>query len=294
MGEKDKAEKILEAYNDVFADIVNVLLFDGEEVVKEEDLVDAAPRSAYKSDGKVRDIERDVVKRWKKQNIRIACIGLENQTGEDRDMPLRVIGYDGAEYRAELDVSERYPVITLVLYFGHKKHWTAPRCLTECFDVPERLRQYVSDYRINVMEIAYLTPETVKKFKSDFGIVADYFVQMRINNDYKASTTVMKHVREILQLLAVLTKDHRFEDVANGHREGVVVTMCEFLDRVIGEGEARGRSEGRFMSAVKTVKRYVRRSLPLTKEALADIADDNDLPIEKVLEIARREGAVLH
>ena len=31
MAEKDISEKILESYNDVFADIVNVLLFDGEE-----------------------------------------------------------------------------------------------------------------------------------------------------------------------------------------------------------------------------------------------------------------------
>lgn len=29
MGEKDIAEKVLEDYNDVFADIVNVLLFQG-------------------------------------------------------------------------------------------------------------------------------------------------------------------------------------------------------------------------------------------------------------------------
>ena len=34
MAEKDNTEKILESYNEVFADIVNVLLFDGEEVVK--------------------------------------------------------------------------------------------------------------------------------------------------------------------------------------------------------------------------------------------------------------------
>lgn len=33
MAEKDVAEKILESYNDVFSDIVNVLLFDGKEVV---------------------------------------------------------------------------------------------------------------------------------------------------------------------------------------------------------------------------------------------------------------------
>ena len=30
MGSKDITEKTLEAYNDVFADIINVLLFNGE------------------------------------------------------------------------------------------------------------------------------------------------------------------------------------------------------------------------------------------------------------------------
>ena len=40
MGEKDIAEKILLAYNDVFSDIVNVLLFGGKEVILENDLED--------------------------------------------------------------------------------------------------------------------------------------------------------------------------------------------------------------------------------------------------------------
>ena len=100
MGQKDIAEKILEAYNDVFSDIVNVLLFNGEQILKENELEDQAPRSAYKADGKYREIERDVAKRWKNGNIRLACIGLENQTESDADMPLQIIGYDGAEYRA--------------------------------------------------------------------------------------------------------------------------------------------------------------------------------------------------
>ena len=38
MGEKDIAEKNLEAWNDVFADIVNVLLFKGKRLVNEQDL----------------------------------------------------------------------------------------------------------------------------------------------------------------------------------------------------------------------------------------------------------------
>ena len=38
MAEKDIAEKTLEAYNDVFADIINVLLFDGKQHIREEEL----------------------------------------------------------------------------------------------------------------------------------------------------------------------------------------------------------------------------------------------------------------
>ena len=37
MGQKDIAEKILEAYNDVFSDIVNVLLFNGDQILKENE-----------------------------------------------------------------------------------------------------------------------------------------------------------------------------------------------------------------------------------------------------------------
>lgn len=62
MAEKDAAEKILMSYNDVFADIVNALLFDGEPVVAPEELDDQAPRAYFKADGKIREIERDVAK----------------------------------------------------------------------------------------------------------------------------------------------------------------------------------------------------------------------------------------
>ena len=51
MGQKDATEKTLESYTDVFADIVNVLLFDGKQFIALEDLRDALPRSIYKADG---------------------------------------------------------------------------------------------------------------------------------------------------------------------------------------------------------------------------------------------------
>ena len=50
MAEKDIMEKTLESYNDVFADIVNVLLFGGKRLVKEDDLVDNNTKSTYKAE----------------------------------------------------------------------------------------------------------------------------------------------------------------------------------------------------------------------------------------------------
>ncbi len=100
MAEKDIAEKTLEAYNDVFADIINVLLFSGRQVVKEDELEEESPNSSYKADGRLHAQERDVAKYWKNGLVRIALFGLENQTDPDPDMPLRLFGYDGAAYRA--------------------------------------------------------------------------------------------------------------------------------------------------------------------------------------------------
>ncbi|WP_156011594.1 hypothetical protein [Treponema sp. C6A8] len=56
MGEKDIAEKTLESYNDVFADIVNVVIFGGKRIVKENELTDAMPSSDYKEDNRKKSV----------------------------------------------------------------------------------------------------------------------------------------------------------------------------------------------------------------------------------------------
>lgn len=120
MAEKDIAEKQLLSYADVFANILNVGLFDGDEVIHPEELTDVLPQSTYKADGKLREQERDVAKLWKDSELRLALFGLENQSAIDKTMPLRIMGYDGAAYRNELNAKDvkMYPVVTVVLYFG--------------------------------------------------------------------------------------------------------------------------------------------------------------------------------
>ena len=151
--EKDITEKRLESYADVFADIVNVLLFDGVKLVQPQDLLDSLPHSVYKgTEKKIHDEERDIAKFWLNGQIKIAVVGLENQTDIDSDMVFRVIGYDGATYRDQLNHDQegkpkvRFPVITLVLYFGFKHHWGKNIKLSECVKVPVQLMPYFNDF----------------------------------------------------------------------------------------------------------------------------------------------------
>ena len=242
--EKDITQKALEMYNDVFADIINVLLFKGENVVTEDSLTDVLQESILKIDGGIRAQYRDIAKYWYKSKIKLSMFGLENQTKPEKRMPLRVFGYDGTEYvkqaKKENNKEVLYPVITLVLYFGYNSRWNQPKSLFELLEIDERIKPYVNDFKINLFEIAYLDREKIDMFKSDFWILADYLYQMRVNKDYVASDTVIEHVDELLMLMSAMTKDYRFEWTINEVKGKEHVTMCEVLDRV----EARGREEG--------------------------------------------------
>ena len=242
--EKDITQKALEMYNDVFADIINVLLFNGESVVTEDSLTDVLQESILKIDGRIRAQYRDIAKYWHNSKIKLSMFGLENQTKPEKRMPLRVFGYDGTEYvkQAKKENSKEvlYPVITLVLYFGYNSRWNQPKSLFELLEIDERIKPYVNDFKMNLFEIAYLDREKIDMFKSDFWILADYLYQMRVNKDYVASDTVIEHVDELLMLMSAMTKDYRFEDTINEVKGKEHVTMCEVLDRV----EARGREEG--------------------------------------------------
>lgn len=216
MGEKDITEKILADYNDVFADIVNVLLFGGKTIVDENMLESIKDKSQLLVKG-----------------------------------------------------GEIYPVVTIVLYFGQKR-WIKGRSLYDILDITDEWKPYVSDYKINIFEIAYLTPEQVKMFKSDFRIVADYFVQMRINKDYIPSKETIKHVDEVLKLMSVLTQDERFEQAqANGNKGGLK-NMCEVLDRAEARGELKG-----------AVRAYLDVKVPIE-----EIAKKLNISVEEVQKIA--------
>ena len=288
MAEKDITEKNLEALNDVFADIVNVLLFKGEQVINEKDLEADTTKSMFKADGKIHEQERDVSKFWKNGEIRISILGIENQTAQDSDMPLRVISYDGASYKQQLldkNQKKRYPVATLVLYFGTEEKWSKAKHLYDCFEVPEKLKPFVNDYKINVFNIAFLSPKTISMFKSDFKIIAEYFRAKRLNQKYKDSKEKLKHANETLKMFSALTGDNSFEKVYNeGNSKKGGITMCDVVKRIRDDGRTEGRIEGR----TEGQERIIMNLIESNAGTIEQIAAWVKLPVKEVQKIARK------
>ena len=288
MAEKDISEKNLEALNDVFADIVNVLLFKGEQVINEKDLEADTTKSMFKADGKIHEQERDVSKFWKNGEIRISILGIENQTAQDSDMPLRVISYDGASYKQQLldtNQKKRYPVATLVLYFGTEEKWSKAKHLYDCFEVPEKLKSFVNDYKINVFNIAFLSSKTIAMFKSDFKIIAEYFRAKRLNQKYKGSKEKLKHANETLKMFSALTGDDSFEKVYNeGNFKKGGITMCDVVERIRDEGITAGINKG----IAEEKERIIMNLIESNAGTIEQIAAWVKLPVKEVQKIAKK------
>ena len=57
--------------------------------------------------------------------------------------------------------------------------------------------------------------------------------------------------------------------------------------------ERQGIEKGQMRTVINTLKRYIRRNLPISSDVIADIAEDNEMTIEKVRSIAKDNGISL-
>ena len=292
MGVKDITEKNLEELDDVFADIINVLLFKGERLVQEDELEADTTKSMFKADGKIHEQERDVSKFWKNGEIRISILGIENQTKQDSDMPLRIISYDGASYKQQLlneKQKKRYPVTTIVLYFGTDEKWNTSKSLYDCFEIPEKLKPFVNNYKINVFNIAWLSEKTIDMFKSDFKLIAQYFRTKRLNKKYTGSKEKLQHANETLKMFSALTGDDTFEKVYNENNlEKGGVTMCDVVERIRNEGRAEGKAEGRVEGKENAREEMILNLLESNAGSIEQIAAWVKLPVKEVKKIAQK------
>ena len=285
MGGKDITEKVLEDHNDVFADIINGLLFAGEQRVLPGALENTVIHSQYKAeDEKVHELERDVAKYWKEREVQLAICGIENQSTIEKNMPFRIIGYDGAAYRSQLQQNRKkiLPVVTIVLYFGTDRRWRSDKNIKSLLEIPAGLDEYVSDYQIKVFEVAWLSEEQISHFRSDFRIVANFFVNKRKNKDYiPDDPTEIRHVDEVLKLLQVMTGDERYKQIFQ--KKKGVRSMCDVAERLEKRGIEKGIEIGRTKEKKKVYKNLLKEGFSEEKaKRLVGLSDNSKVKDFKI------------
>ena len=254
MAQKDLCEKLLEDYNDVFSDIFNVLLFK-KNLIKEQDLLNGPTESVYKSEqGYLREQRRDVFKCYfHHYPMAIYSLAFENYSSIDKYAPVRIMGYDYASYRSQMD-HKQYPlrpVITVILNFSSRR-WQKKNSLHDIMAAPKEFFPYVADYKLHVFDIAFLEDDIINQFTSDFKLVAQFFKNKRLGNTDFFTNDKIIHVEAFLDFLSVFTKDSHYRKIKNDlleiNNKGRDVTMCMIAEtlekRGIQKGHQLGLSEG--------------------------------------------------
>ena len=289
LGEKDVLEKKLLAFNDVFAEFLNGIMFDGEDVVKEDELYDVPSWSYYKGDDRRhRYQDRDVAKLWKQKGLIVSLIGVENQDVPDEDMVFRILSYDGASYRTQLAEKDRrkrktkrknreqmkeensnlgiYPVITFVIYYGEAE-WKHETTLRKRLNMEEKITNYVGDYHINLIDLKKLSEDDINKFKKDFKVIADYIVN---GSKQTTSDVELNHPEEVSELLLKFTGEEipSSDNIGNGG-SSMEKYFEPLFERKRAEGEAKGES---------CLARLISRLLTEGKnDVLKDVLEDEKL-----------------
>ncbi len=155
-----------------------------------------------------------------------------------------------------------------------------------------------------MFEIAYLTDEQIKRFRSDFRYVAEYFVASRkrkegLKPEFSITVEHLKHVEEFIELMNAITNSERFsvlpklmkerggdtmmtilfdEAEARGEKRGISIGEARGEKRGISIGEARGEKRGIAIGEARGQKRAVDQE---RKRTAIDMLKDGE-PLAKI------------
>lgn len=246
--------------NRIFADLFNAYAFHGEEVLHADDLL--PEDTAYvqtltcthgvEKIGKYRDIIRKST-----LNARYVIFGLETQNRIHYAMPVRAMLYDALGYVTECRslgkiqeqtgwTADEYlshlardtcltPVFTLVFYTG-EEIWDGPVSLHGMLDMDDRLKPFVSDYSLNLVDAGHSSgnlPFRTQALQELFCFLPAIYSGADIRNDKEISGN-------IVSLAGILAGSESL------YRIGMKgdVTVCRALDELEQRGIQKGMQRG--------------------------------------------------
>ena len=277
MGTKDSKAKEYLSDNMRFSEICNYVLFDGEKVIKPEDLKECDTTevlSVFGIDRKqiVKQKWRDLLKSVSVKHtgeMYVILIGAEAQTDIHYAMPVKTMIYDALNYGEQVNEAKKRhrknrdyrssdeflsgftlddkltPVITITLYLGTTQ-WDGPRSLAEMMlKMDERILPFINDYRINLLNPLEITD--FSKFETGlrplFELLKNASDEEKLNELITKDETFTKvDVETVAAINLFVGTDIKYDEKEE------VVNMCKAWDdhkkRGIQEGIQQGMQQG--------------------------------------------------
>ena len=273
---KVKPDTILKNFwkdNARFADLFNAILFNGENVIKPEELEEADTdlSTVLKFNSHADTLQKvlDVVKK-SAHGVDFVILGLENQQKVHYGMPLRVMLGDALGYLKEYQAisgnnkkegkwknSEEFlsgfckedrlhPMVTICIYYG-ENIWDGPMSLKDMLNIPENLCSVVNDYRMNLIQVwnseqfNFKNPDVC----TVFGVSRNIF-----KREYNKITDVYKNQEidsEIGLVIGAITESQELINQAL-EQQGGKMNMCKALEELKLEGVAEGMEKGKIVA----------------------------------------------
>ena len=265
--------------NDIhFSAFCNAVLFNGKQLINALNLIHFENDSAViindtkRAEDKKR--RRDIIVRGDIHGV-YCLFGIEHQSTIDKEMVIRCGMYEMVEYLKQIKKGEKViPQVMIVFYTGDKK-WNAPLKLSDYFDIPEELKEYVNDWKIKVVDVKEIDTSKIKDEQTRYFIEA---IQEMYKGNYEGLHRRIKMNRDNFIYAAIITGSI---DLIRDLPEGDEIDMCEGMERMAegfrNEGRIIGRSEG-LMEGEKREKKTT--LLSLLKVKLGNVSNQLEQAIQ--------------
>ena len=268
--------------NDIhFSAFCNAVLFNGKQLINALNLIHFENDSAViindtkRAEDKKR--RRDIIVRGDIHGV-YCLFGIEHQSTIDKEMVIRCGMYEMVEYLKQIKKGEKViPQVMIVFYTGDKK-WSAPVKLSDYFDIPEELKEYVNDWKIKVVDVKEIDTSKIKDEQTRYFIEA---IQEMYKGNFEGLHRRIKMNRDNFIYAAIITGSL---DLIRDLPEGDEIDMCEGMERMAegfrSEGREQGILVGRKEGLMEGEKREKKTILSLLKVKLGNVSNQLEQAIQ--------------
>lgn len=271
-----------------FADFINLVLFDGSQIIKPDKLRqwDSDSSTIFFDESFVESTER------RRDSIMLAeidglsvFIAIEHQQRIDYSMCKRVFSYDHATYNQQFNLCDTkkrqylhpIPVVTIVIYTG-EVYWSGPRTFKDRMHIPEIINDKINDWNGNIIDMKDMDATKLRCIDNQKVVSAvQRFYAWDKDIDSIADISLSKEIAIVVLTIIRVKELIGYIEKEDGKEE---ISMCTAIRDFREDGKRLGISIGEEHGMAKTLIKLLKRRIGLSKKTEELIARSHDKELE--------------